>query len=82
MTIVYKLDAQGGFTVADAETRHTAYAYPTSPHAVDARRNPEGVADAMALSANAFAAVCPSDIVARCDERNWRTLEADRRAAA
>lgn len=74
MTIIYKLDAAGGFTVGDSETRHTAYAYPTSPYAYDARRHPGRIAQDMVLSANAFARVAPSQIVIESDARNWARL--------
>ena len=39
MTIVYKLEADGGFVCGDTETRLTAYAYPTSQNATDAAKS-------------------------------------------
>lgn len=45
--IEYKLDKDGGFFAHDTETGATAYAYPTSTHAVQARRNASKVANEM-----------------------------------
>jgi hypothetical protein len=47
MAILHRLDAQGGFTCGDTITGLTAYAYPTSPHAVAAKRGPGMVAEEM-----------------------------------
>jgi hypothetical protein len=47
MSILYKLDAQGGFTCGDTETGRTAYAYPTSISADDAKHDPLRVARRM-----------------------------------
>jgi hypothetical protein len=69
--IVYKVDESGGFVVGDTATRHTAYAFPRSPNAQDAHRLAVRVACDMALSANAFAAVAPRQVVIEQDERNW-----------
>lgn len=80
MATVYKLHANGGFTVGDTVTRVTAYAYPTSTHADAARRNPEKVAAEMIKDANAsartFAATGPHFATfAEYDRRNWVALE-------
>lgn len=48
MAILSKMDRDGGFTVGDTNTGMTGYAYPTSTHAVAARRKPERVRDEMA----------------------------------
>jgi hypothetical protein len=42
--IVYELDANGGFTVGDLDTGITCYAYPTSLHAMSAKKHPASVA--------------------------------------
>jgi hypothetical protein len=50
--ILFKLDAQGGFTCGDTETGRTAYAYPTSSHAQAAKKQPELVAAKMMANEN------------------------------
>ena len=47
MSILYRLDRQGGFTVGDTETKITAHAYPTSDHAETAMKRPAEVAALM-----------------------------------
>lgn len=47
MGIVYKLDAKGGFTAGDTVSKRTAYAYPSSPNAKAAKKNPLLVATQM-----------------------------------
>lgn len=39
MTILYKVCEDGAFVAGDTESGLTSYAYPTSTHADDARRN-------------------------------------------
>ena len=39
MTILYKICEDGAFVAGDTESGLTSYAYPTSTHADDARRN-------------------------------------------
>ena len=74
MAIVFKLDAQGGFTCGDTETKLTAYAYPTSQWADRSRKHPEPVAVEM-LSDEAWRK--PADNMWRrdYDKRNWQRLE-------
>jgi hypothetical protein len=52
MTILFKLDAKGGFTVGDTRTGRTAYAYPSSPNARAARIDPTLVASEMMATEN------------------------------
>ena len=47
MPILYRLDAEGGFTVGDTDSGFASYAYPSSPHADAARKNPKRVAAEM-----------------------------------
>ncbi len=76
MAIVYKLLADGGFVAGDTETRHTSYAYPTSEHAIIARRIPERVAADMVKSANHFAASFTRNVMLDAyDARMWAKLE-------
>lgn len=69
--IVYRLTYDGAFCAGDTETGHTAYAYSTSPHAVEARRYPARVAEAMIQAANAEAKWMSPDILDRYDTRQW-----------
>lgn len=71
---IHHLDQQGGFTCGDTETMHTAYAYPSSIHARDAKRDPDKAVAEMLRHANYLNPLLPGDIVARANERNWRTL--------
>ena len=45
--ILYKMQPDGSFVAGDTERDVTAYAYPTSPNAVKAQRDPVGVAKDM-----------------------------------
>lgn len=52
-TIIHKFDATGGFMAADTATGRSAYAFPTSPYATQANRNPVGIAAEMMKAENA-----------------------------
>lgn len=45
--VEFKMDSHGGFYAADTETRLIKYAYPSSIHAVEAKKNPAKTAEAM-----------------------------------
>jgi len=45
--IIYNFDSNGGFTACNTETGLSAYAYPTSDNATQAKREPDTVACAM-----------------------------------
>lgn len=75
MTVVFKLDEQGGFTAGDTVTRVTVYAYPTSPIAQRAKRDPAKVAAARLARENAYSFRGSPVIVAEHDARNWSKLE-------
>jgi hypothetical protein len=74
MAIRYATNAQGGFTAGDTFTKNTAYAYPSSTHAVAAKHDPEKVAAEMVRSANYLNPLCPADIVNAANERNWKRI--------
>lgn len=74
MTIVYKLDAQGGFTCGDTETKLTSYAYPTSAWADTSRKHPGNVAEAMLVDEGWRKPSSPT-WVRDYDKRNWSRLE-------
>jgi hypothetical protein len=45
--IEFKMDSHGGFYAADTETRLIKYAYPSSMHANEAKKDPAKTAQAM-----------------------------------
>lgn len=71
--IVFRMDAQGGFTAGDTVTRLTAYCYPTSFNAVIARKQPERIAHELIKGAKLFATLDRADY----DARNWATLSSE-----
>jgi hypothetical protein len=74
MTIVYKLDAEGGFICGDTETGRTAYAYPSSAQARLAKADPAPVARGMMRGENRIDAIwrttgsCAADDLRRMTE--------------
>ena len=82
MAKLFKIDDQGGFVCGDPDTRITAYAYPSSEHAVQAARSTvhaAKVASAMLLQETAWRNSAllqslPTDIAAQ-DARNWAKLQ-------
>lgn len=75
--IVYHIDELGGFTCGDMATGHTAYAYPSSKNATDAKRDPNQVAVVMMRQANYLNPLLSGDIVSHANQRNWTTLNVD-----
>lgn len=75
MALIHLLDGDGGFTVGDTNTGTTLYAYPTSPRASQARRNPVGVATTMQTDANTWG-VRENDV--GYHRHNWQRLLAIR----
>jgi hypothetical protein len=74
MAILGKFDRSGGFTVGDTETGATAYAYPTSPWATQAKRDAEWVAFEMAKRANTYGTHMTCANEAHYHRANWQTL--------
>ncbi len=72
--VAYRLLPDGGFVVGDIETRLTAYAYPTSTHATEAKRHPKRVALRMQAQAHA-SAHCKFRGSDEWHMRNWAKLE-------
>ena len=54
MTIIHDFDNDGAFVAADTETRRTVYAYPTSQHAVSARKHAPAIAREMMTQENSY----------------------------
>lgn len=72
MAVVYKLDAAGGFTCGDTETRVTLYAYPSSETATKARKQPLVVATASLAGEAKYRT--GNKIEADYDARHWAKL--------
>lgn len=73
--IYFAFDAQGAFIAGCAETGATCYAYPSSPHAQDAKRKPAATAEEMVGGIGRFYRGFDS-IVKPYDARNWAKLSA------
>lgn len=71
--IQHAFDAQGGFLVADFGSGITAYAYPGSIHATDAKTNPARVAAEMLDHERSYTR---SALALDYDARNRDTLRA------
>ena len=54
MTIIYNFDNNGAFIACDTQSRRTVYAYPTSPHAVSARKHAPEIAKEMVDQENSY----------------------------
>lgn len=76
--ILSHLDSQGGFTVGDTDTGATAYAFPTSTHATNAKRQPETVAAKMGKRANDWGTHMTRANEAYFHRHNWTVLLAIR----
>lgn len=71
MNIVYKFETNGGFLAGDTESTFTSYAYPTSEHALKARKNPVKVAREM-IANELKSMMLRSDY----DVNNWAKIRA------
>lgn len=47
MDVVFKMLDNGAFVAGDRDSEMTAYAYPSSPHAIVAKKHPKQVAEEM-----------------------------------
>lgn len=65
--MTWTFDLQGGFICCSASGNYS-YAYPTSPHAVAAKRNPELIALAMTSQADASALWLPKELIDKHNE--------------
>jgi len=70
MAQVFKLLLDGGFVCGDTESRVTSYAYPTSEHAVLAKRDAAKVAATMLGAERRYGMPHEADY----DARMWRKL--------
>lgn len=71
--IVFKMLDDGAFVAGDTETQRTSYAYPTSPHATEAKRKPIDVAHEMMKNENCSTRDRSAPIFLY-DQRNWARL--------
>ncbi|MGE4043405.1 MAG: hypothetical protein AB7F35_01030 [Acetobacteraceae bacterium] len=74
MAVIYNFDDNGAFLAADTQTRRSAYAYPTSPHAAAAKKNGKKIAHAMMESENADGAWRDAPEFRQRDEERIRTI--------
>ena len=70
MAIVYTFDKDGAFVAGDTETRITVYAYPTSIHALGAKRHAKAVARIMIEEETRHGLAHEMEY----DARNWERL--------
>jgi len=72
MNVVYKMLEDGGFVAGDRDSEMTSYAYPTSPHALVARKDPELAAKDMLRGENILYRSIPA--IKEYDRKNWLLL--------
>ena len=72
MTIVFGFDDVGGFIAGDTVTGRTSYAYPSSHHAVTAKRSAVRTAVQMMRQENEN--TCRCQHADQYDARNWARL--------
>lgn len=70
--IRFKLDSNGGFVAGDTTTGVTVYAYPSSTHAVKARKDAKGTAREMIEAERPY--LHTSEYSRQYDSRNWETI--------
>lgn len=73
MNVIFKMLPDGGFIAGDTDSRLTSYAYPSSPHAIVAKKYPRTVAEDI-LGAEKLH-YRQLDSVKEYDARNWKILE-------
>ena len=79
--IKYAMDSEGGFTAGIIGTNLTAYAYPTSSRATNARRNPATVANQMLNQDHldyyrSFVQLCGYERLVERGQRDWAHINA------
>lgn len=72
MDIVFRMMPDGGFVAGDRDSEMTSYAYPSSPHAIVAKRYPKLVAEEMLASERSDYRKIPA--IADYDAANWRKI--------
>lgn len=69
MDIVFKMLDDGGFVAGDRDSEMTSYAYPSSPHAIVAKKYPKLVAEEMIENERMNYRAIPA--VKEYDRKNW-----------
>jgi hypothetical protein len=72
MNVVFAMINNGGFVAGDRDSGMTSYAYPSSPHALVAKKYPKLVAEDMLGSERMSYRSVPA--VKEYDLANWRKL--------
>lgn len=78
MKIRFRTLEDGGFVAGDTDSQITSYAYPSSPHALVAKRHPKAVAEDMLGSEKIHYRQLES--VKEYDRKNWLLLSAEETA--
>lgn len=79
---VFRIMPDGGFVAGDRGSGVTSYAYPSSPHATQAKRNPARTAAIMVRRAKEAAHTIPEHIRKPYDARCWAMLDQGQKASA
>jgi hypothetical protein len=74
MAVIHNFDDDGAFLAADTQTRRTAYAYPTSAHAVAAKKDAKRPAAEMMKNENAEGAWRDTPEFRQRDEERIRRI--------
>ena len=72
MNIVFRMMPDGGFVAGDRDSEMTSYAYPSSPHALVAKKHPKAVAEDMLASERMDYRKIPA--ILEYDAANWRKI--------
>ncbi|MDE2232509.1 MAG: hypothetical protein KGJ90_00055 [Patescibacteria group bacterium] len=74
MKIIFRHMPDGAFVCGDLESGRTAYAYPTSQHAIKAQKSPDLVAETMLENENDYGQWRNSPLCQDFDKRQWKRL--------
>jgi len=72
MNVVFKMLDDGGFVAGDRDSGMTSYAYPSSPHAIVAKKHAKLVAEDMLGSERMSYRAVPA--IKQYDLKNWELL--------
>lgn len=72
MDIIFRMLDDGGFVAGDRDSEMTSYAYPSSPHAILAKKYPKLIAEEMLASERSDYRKIPA--IQEYDAANWRKI--------
>jgi len=73
MEVIFKMLEDGGFVAGDRGSGMTSYAYPSSPHAIVAKKHAKLVAEDMVTSERMSYRAIPA--IKEYDRKNWLLLD-------